>query len=334
MNVAIIGCGLIGKKRAKALQGDTLVAVCDSNVDGAQAVGVEAARGEGTAPPVRIYESWQTCLEHPDLQAVIVATPHHLLPQITRAAVDRGLAVLVEKPAGRNPFELRELVEFVEAKVGLVRVGFNHRYHPAFRQVAAIQSGEDLGRFMFLRGRYGHGGRLGMEKEWRAKPELSGGGELIDQGVHMIDLARLWLKRVTHVQGWSHRYFWDMPVEDNGFMLLRNDENQAAHLQVSCTEWKNLFSFELYFERAKLVVDGLGGSYGVERLSHYRMLPQMGPPETVIHEYPRGDDSWEYEWREFQKDVRERRQPEASLSDALAALQVVSEVYQQSREGK
>ena len=113
-------------------------------------------------------------------------------------------------------------------------------------------------------------------------------------------------------------------------MLLKNKRQQAAFLQVSCTEWKNLFNFEIYFRRAKLDVTGLGGSYGVERLSYYRMLPEMGPPETLIFEYPRGDDSWSEEWREFRDDVAQRRQPDANLGDALAAMRVVGAVYRQS----
>ncbi len=325
MNVAIIGCGLIGKKRAKALQGDTLVAVCDTNTERAKALGAECA------PSAKVYTQWSECLRHPGLQAVVVATTHDKLPEITTAAIEAGLAVLVEKPAGRNPAELRTLAELARRKKAIVRVGFNHRYHPAFRQIRELSKSEDFGPLMFLRGRYGHGGRLGMEKEWRAKPELSGGGELIDQGVHMIDLSRQWLKTVTKVQGWSHSYFWDMPVEDNGFMLLRNSSDQAAFLQVSCTEWKNLFSFELYFKKVKFDVSGLGGSYGLEKLSYFKMKPEMGPPDTQIFEYPGPDDSWNHEWLAFREDVEEKRIPDANLDDALAALEIVYEIYHQTK---
>lgn len=324
MNVAIIGCGLIGKKRAKALQGDALVAVCDT--DESRARGLAAEFSGAT-----VYTEWSACLRHPGLQAVVIATTHDKLPVITTAAIEAGLAVLVEKPAGRNPEELATLAQFAGDRKAVVRVGFNHRYHPAFRQIREITARQDFGPLMFIRGRYGHGGRLGMEKEWRGQPELSGGGELIDQGVHLIDLSRQWLKDVTFVQGWSHRYFWDMPVEDNGFLLLRNAADQAAFLQVSCTEWKNLFSFEIYFKTAKFDVSGLGGSYGVERLAFYRMRPEMGPPDAQTFEYP-VDDSWAQEWLEFRADVAARRTPNANLDDALAAMQVVYETYRQSKE--
>jgi predicted dehydrogenase len=121
-----------------------------------------------------------------------------------------------------------------------------------------------------------------------------------------------------------------MPVDDNAFLVLRTARKQVAFLHVSCTEWKNLFSFEIYGTRAKLHVEGLGGSYGVERLAFYRMLPEMGPPETSTWEYPRGDQSWTLEFAEFLEDIRLEREPAAGLAAARAALAVVEEVYRQS----
>ena len=132
------------------------------------------------------------------------------------------------------------------------------------------------------------GCRVGYDKEWRAQPELSGGGELIDQGVHLIDLARWFLGDFTDVQGHAHTYYWDMPVDDNGFLLLKTTSKQVAFLHASCTEWKNLFSFEIYGQTGKIDINGLGGSYGVERISYYKMSPTMGPPETFMVGIPHG----------------------------------------------
>jgi predicted dehydrogenase len=193
-----------------------------------------------------------------------------------------------------------------------------------------IYKSGNLGRMMFIRGRYGHGGRVGYDQEWRANPALSGGGELIDQGVHLIDLARLFLQDFSEVSGFAHTYFWKMPVDDNAFLLLRTPEQQAAFLHVSCTEWKNLFSLEVYGEGAKLHMEGLGGSYGTERLTYYRMLPEMGPPDTTIWEFPQGDNSWAIEFREFLQDIELGRQPAAGLHDARAALVIVEKVMKDS----
>jgi predicted dehydrogenase len=187
-----------------------------------------------------------------------------------------------------------------------------------------------LGELMFLRARYGHGGRIGYDNEWRAKPELSGGGELIDQGSHLIDLARWFLGDFNQVVGSAHTYYWNMPVDDNAFLILKTPKRQTAFLHASCTEWKNLFSFELYGKKGKLHIEGLGGSYGIERLSFYQMLPEMGPPETTIWEFPRGDDSWKVEFEEFLEDIRLSREPSSNLKDALAVLSIVERVYKES----
>lgn len=183
---------------------------------------------------------------------------------------------------------------------------------------------------MFVRGRYGHGGRLGYEREWRADPRKSGGGELIDQGVHLIDLSRWLLGEFAQVQGLADTFFWQMKVDDNAFMLLRTAEGRAAWLHASCSEWKNLFSFEIYGRTGKLQIDGLGGSYGTERLTVYKMKPEMGPPDTTVSDYPGDDRSWADEFDEFLADIAARRTPSPGLFDARAALRVVDEIYRQS----
>jgi len=183
---------------------------------------------------------------------------------------------------------------------------------------------------MFLRARYGHGGRIGYDREWRADPALSGGGELIDQGVHLIDLARWCLGDFVTVDGHAQTSYWDMPVDDNAFMLLRTASDQTAFLHASCSEWKNTFSWEIYGRHGKLQIDGLGGSYGVERLTWYRMLPEMGPPETTTWEFPMADNSWETEMREFFEDIEKGRPPAPGLADALAVLEIVEQIYERS----
>ncbi len=214
-----------------------------------------------------------------------------------------------------------------------VRVGYNHRYHPALQKARELVDAGAVGPLMFIRARYGHGGRVGYDREWRADPKLSGGGELIDQGVHLIDLAGWFLGDFTTVEGHAATYYWDMPVDDNAFLNLRTAAGQTAWLHVSCSEWKNLFSFEIYGRTGKMHIEGLGGSYGVERLSYYRMLPQMGPPETTIWEYPRGDDSWRMEMNDFIEDIRLGRTPSPGLQEARAALEIVEKIYRASGYG-
>ncbi len=323
MNVAIIGCGLVGQKRAESLSGAHLIICADTNV----------ARAERLArknPDCCATSDWRSAVERSDVNVVVVATPHNVLAEVAGTAIQAGKHVLVEKPAARHVEEVRPLLTAAETKGVLVRVGFNHRYHRAFQKARELVDLNVLGPLMFLRARYGHGGRIGYDKEWRAIPAHSGGGELIDQGVHIIDLARWFLGDFVEIDGYAHTYFWDMPVDDNAFLLLKTTAKQVAFLHASCTEWKNTFSFELYGRKGKLQVDGLGGSYGVERLAYYQMLPDMGPPETTIWEYPMGDNSWAVEMAEFFEDIRLGRQPAANLKDAVAVLTIVDKVYRVS----
>jgi predicted dehydrogenase len=211
-----------------------------------------------------------------------------------------------------------------------VRLGYNHRFHPALLKARALLDRGVLGPLMFLRGRYGHGGRKGYDREWRADPKLSGGGELIDQGVHLIDLAGWFLGDFAKVEGHAATCFWDMKVDDNAFVSLRTAAGQTAWLHVSCTEWKNLFSLEIYGRDGKLALDGLGGSYGPERLVYYRMLPQMGPPETTSFEYPGGDSSWDLELQDFLEDIRSGREPSPGLREGIRTLEIVGALYDKS----
>jgi predicted dehydrogenase len=320
--VAIVGCGLIGQKRAQALAGAQLTVCADVRRDRAEAL----AR---SVPGAQAIDDWREAVSRPDVDIVIVATVNDALAPVSTAALGAGKHVLVEKPAARSVAEL-DAVAAAAARAGRhVRVGFNHRYHPALQKARELFEQDELGEMMFVRGRYGHGGRPGYDREWRADPAIAGGGELIDQGVHLIDLARWFLGDFPHVSGFAPTYFWDMPVDDNAFMLLRTARGEAAFLHASCTEWKNLFSLEVYGKRAKLQIDGLGGSYGVERLTFYKMLPEMGPPETFAWEFPRGDGSWALEFAEFVEDIRLDRAPAAGLADARAALAIVEAIYRQ-----
>ncbi len=322
MRAAIVGCGLIGRKRAKAFSGGPITVCCDLNISRAESLAKEYGS--------RACADWHAVVASPDVDVVFVATTHDVLPQVAADAAARGKHVLMEKPGARCAAELKPIRLAAAGAGALVRVGFNHRYHRSFRKARELFDGGALGEMMFIRARYGHGGRHGYDKEWRADPKISGGGEGIDQGMHLVDLARWFLGDFAHIEGFAATYYWDMPVDDNSFYLLRTASNRTAFLHASCTEWKNTFSFEIYGKSAKLEITGLGGSYGVERLAYYRMLPEMGPPETTIFEYPMADDSWDAEWLEFAADIAESRQPQPGIGDAEAALNVIEEVYRKS----
>lgn len=324
LGIGIIGCGLIGQKRAKALgSGGRLLACADINVGRAESL----AKSSGA----KVFRDWREMLDLPKVDVVIVATLHDSLAEISLAAIEANKHLLVEKPAARSMAELEPVMATAKAHNVQVRVGFNHRYHRSLLKAKKIVDSGILGELMFIRARYGHGGRIGYDREWRANPVISGGGELIDQGPHLIDLSRWFLGDFCETQGFAHTYYWDMPVDDNGFMILRTPKQQVAFLHASCTEWKNLFSMEIYGKGGKLDISGLGGSYGVERLTHYKMLPEMGPPETNSWEYPMEDNSWAVEIAEFYEDIRLNRVPAAGLKDAYAVLKIIEKIYKESK---
>jgi predicted dehydrogenase len=323
--IALVGCGLVGEKRLKLLPREAVTVACDLNL--ARAKALAALAGSHCTATDSVEET----VTSSQVDCVMIATVNSSLAPVAAQALRAGKHVLVEKPGAIALAELDELESIARKTGALFRIGYNHRYHPAFLKARELFDSGVLGPMMFVRGRYGQGGRIGYDKEWRADPKLSGGGELIDQGVHLIDLAGIFLGEFTRVEGHVATYFWNMPVDDNAFLSLRNAEGRTAWLHASCSEWKNLFSLEVYGRDGKLHMEGLGGSYGVERLTYYKMLPQMGPPETTIWEYPRGDDSWKIEMREFFEDIRLKRQPVPGFKEAKAVLKVVAEVYGKTR---
>ena len=322
---AVIGCGLIGRKRVAALgRNPPVLYTCD----------LDAARASDLArdiPGCTAVTDYKAVLADARVTAVIVSTLNASLAPITLDAVRAGKHVLVEKPGALNAAQLRTVHEAAQKSGVHVRIGYNHRFHPALQKTRELIDAGSLGPLMFLRARYGHGGRKGYDREWRADAQLSGGGELIDQGVHLIDLAGWFLGEFPTIEGHAATYFWDMKVDDNAFLSLRTGAGQTAWLHVSCTEWKNLFSLELYGRDAKIAIEGLGGSYGLERLSFYKMLPEMGPPETTIFEYPRGDESWTLETRAFLEDIRLNREPSPGLAEGIRTLEIVERIYRQRR---
>jgi predicted dehydrogenase len=172
--------------------------------------------------------------------------------------------------------------------------------------VTEARSGR-FGDVMFARARYGHGGRLGYDREWRMHPELSGGGELIDQGMHLLDICHWLLGPLPLHSALLRTQFWDAVVEDNAVVVLGGDQGARAApwatFHVTWTEWKNTFSLEIYCRTGKLQVDGLQGSYGAPRLTIYTMSPELGPPAAETVEYDATDLSWNREWEHLREAV-------------------------------
>lgn len=328
LRVGLVGCGRIGSRRAAVAAGSPgsrLVIVADRDISRAK----DAADGAGAAAT----PEWMEVIRHPDVDAVVVATTHDWLAPISIAALQAGKHVLCEKPMSLNSREAEDVVRAVRTSGCQLKVGFNHRYHPAILRAHDLACEGAVGEVLFIRCRYGHGGRPGYEREWRMNPGLSGGGELLDQGIHAIDLFRWFLGDLSVVASVTATWVWQAPVEDNVFALFRSPKGQVASLHASWSQWKNLFSFEVFGERGGLVVEGLGGSYGVERLIVYRRMSRAGPPDEEQVEFPGPDRSWESEWQEFLAAIRNEQDAPVGPEDGLAALRLVEAVYEAARSG-
>ncbi len=325
LSVAIAGCGLIGRKRAQALAaGDRLLGATDPVHERAQ----ELVAAHGGEVCVDIDELLSL---EPDV--VVVAATHDQLAELTEQALAGGAHVLVEKPAGIGTAQIDRLARAALDAGRRVKVGFNHRFHPALAMLAReVHSGEH-GQLMHLRARYGHGGRVGYDREWRAQPQHSGGGELIDQGMHLLDLSH-WLAGPLPLHGALLRtHFWDTPVDDNAALILGEADSRTAPwalLHVTWTEWKNMFSIEVYCTTAKLQVDGLVRSYGNQTLRIYRMGPELGPPELEEHRFGSEDLSWAVEWEHFARAIQTGQPLLGGLDDARYAWTQVQDAYARS----
>lgn len=223
MKIAIIGTGLIGRKRALSLPvGITLEVVCNRSLEKGRQFAKEFC--------CRFEPDWKKVVVDSSIEAVFIATSHDSLTKIAVEAIKNGKHVLVEKPGARNYKEFEKIIRAYKKNPVVVMFGYNHRYHPSIQKAKEIIDSEKYGKAMFIRARYGHGARLGYEKEWRFDKKISGGGELIDQGPHLIDLINYLVEPMDKVVGFTPTLFWKTKSDDSAFFIMKNKENQFAQL--------------------------------------------------------------------------------------------------------
>ena len=328
LRAAQIGAGKIGAKRVAASAPGQMIAVAD--VDLARADALAGACG------AQAFQDWHEAVDLDAVNLVSVATTNNMLAVVAGYAIERGKHVLVEKPCALDSAELAPLVQLAKTRGVVFQAGFNYRFHPAMLRAKPLVESGAIGKLLHGTLRHGHGGRLGLEKEWRARPEVSGGGELLDQGVHLIDLVR-WLAadEVRSAQAAVTTEFWPIqPLEDHAFCLLETSRGPWFSLESSLTQWKNLFYLELVGELGTLIVEGLGGSYGPERLTLVKRPATFGVPAIETEQFADPDDCWRAQWEDFILAVRLGREPNGSGADSLAALRVVEACRRSSQERK
>ena len=327
LKVGFVGLGLIGQKRAKSIP-----------------ININVAWGIDPSPKAREnFKNQFNCdvynildLESlPKVDVIFISTTHEYLSKIACLALEKGIHTFVEKPGAISYKEILKIEkEYLRQNNICLYFGFNHRFHPSFIALKKYISENRLqNQITTIRAIYGHGGRRGYEKEWRMDPKKSGGGELLDQGSHLIDLCHFLTNKKFDVEYSDLRnVFWQSQVEDNVNIFLKStDKNISANLAASWTEWKNKFLFEVFTKNFQFSINGLGGSYGLETLTIYKMSDELGPPETTSFQYLGSDSSWEKETLAFLLNIKNNHYTVNSLKDAINMHAIVHDIYTQNQ---
>jgi predicted dehydrogenase len=327
LNFGLIGFGLMGQQRLKALNrlgGHRVVAVYDPSPAQLAKLPVDGS--------IAVASSVDGLLANDEIETVIVAVPHNMTHRICTESFEAGKNVFCEKPLGRSTGECRSILLSVPERLHL-GVGFNYRHYPGIQQVRrAIEQG-DLGLVSHMRLVLGHGGRPGYEKEWKTSKKLCGGGALFDPGIHAIDLTRFLLGEIGEAKATLFRAFWKIDVEDNAFVSFETEGQRQVQAHISTTEWKNRMSIDVFGTDGCIQLRGRSGFYGPQVVRYTRRWGWMEQPPTeeAVTEYPREDVSFAEELRLFISRTEGREAPDlANGTDALRALAIVEELYSES----
>lgn len=328
-NVGIAGYGTVGKIRhqfAKQHPKLRVVAVCDQTFT------------EPSVSPdgVRCWNNYRQLLEEP-LDILFVCLPNYLAPEVTIAGLERGLHVFCEKPPGRDLADLARVMAYERAHPGQkVMYGFNHRYHDSVREALRIIQSRELGEVIDMRGVYGKSKIIRFDSDWRTKRAMAGGGILLDQGIHMVDMMRLFAGEFTEVHSFISNDYWHHDVEDNVYALMRTANGVVAMLHSSATQWRHNFHLDITLARGAIVLAGILSStksYGAETITVvYAGEDDAGDPREQMTRYNE-DHSWRDEIFDF-VDAIVNNQPIVfgSSLEAMKTMQLVYRIYCADKE--
>jgi predicted dehydrogenase len=324
LRVGIAGYGVVGKRRRHFIDlhpNLTTVAVCD------RVFAEDGAFDDG----VRYYTNYHSLLGE-DLDLLFVCMTNDIAPEVTIAGLDKGLHVFCEKPPGRDLSDVLRVIECeVKHPQQKLKYGFNHRYHESIRDALRLVRSKELGNVINLRGVYGKSKIISFQSDWRTKRELAGGGILLDQGIHMVDMMRLFAGEFSEVHSFVSNGFWNHDVEDNAYALMRTADGVVAMLHSSATQWRHRFLLEIALERGTIILSGIlsgSKSYGAETLTvAYASDDDLGDPREITTRYNQ-DNSWRDEIAEFTDCIiNDVPVINGSSAEALASMHLVYRIY-------
>jgi predicted dehydrogenase len=326
LRVAIAGYGVVGQRRRECIDRHPemqVVAVCDKLFSNNDSI-------EGG---IRCYQNYKQLLEE-SVDILVVCLTNDIASEVTIAGLKAGLHVFCEKPPGRNLTDIIDVIE-VEKQYPKQKLmyGFNHRYHDSVVEALRIIKSNELGRIINLRGVYGKSQLITFnQSDWRIKRDISGGGVLLDQGIHMVDLMRLFAGEFSEVYSFIENSYWNYDVEDNAYVLMRTESGKIAMLNSSATQWRHRFNLDISLERGSLILGGIlsgSKSYGAETLTVVFANPEndLGDPKEVITRYNK-DPSWYAEIEKFADCILNNRKiTNGSSYDALQTMKLVYKIY-------
>jgi predicted dehydrogenase len=326
MKVGIAGYGVVGKRRRQFLDmhpAVETVAVCDQKFD-----------GEGRLPDGVLYFDHYKKLLTQDIDILFVCLTNDVAAETTIAGLENGLHVFCEKPPGRDISDIVRVLEYKNNHLDLkLKYGFNHRYHYSVRDALALVRSGDLGHVINLRGVYGKSKIIAFDQDdWRSKRAIAGGGILLDQGIHMVDLLRLFGGEFKNIHSFIRNDFWNHDVEDNAYALMQSETGVVAMLHSSATQWRHRFNLEIALARGTLILSGIlsgSKSYGAETLTVVFADPinDAGDPKEQTTRYNE-DNSWKDEIADFMDAILDDREiTDGSGEDALKTMQMVYRIY-------
>lgn len=326
--VAIVGAGGIGQIRARTISDSgwgQVSAVADLDPERARKVAQEFSAAHTT--------DWREAIFRPEVDVVVVSTPTKFHTEISVEALKAGKHVLCEKPLARTADEAGRIVQAARSAKRILKTGFNYRQMAHIRKAQELIKAQAIGAPYFLRSRYGHGGRPGYERHWCTDADLSGGGVLQEQGIHIVDLVRLFLGEPCAVLAETSKYFWAFPdVEDNCFCLFKTPTGQMAQLHVSWTQWKNILEIEIFGRDGYIRLEGRDGHYGPQRLTLGKRQPNHGRPVDEVFTFEDTPDSWSVEWQEFSALIRDSGQSIATAEEGFRTQQLVEAAYRSANQ--
>lgn len=326
LRIGIAGYGVIGKRRREFVDRNPqmqTIGVCDRKFN-----------ETGVLPDGVKYSRTYDKLLELELDAVLVCMSNDMAAEITIAALNQGLHVFCEKPPARNMAELKLVMKAEQQNSDLkLMYGFNHRYHESIREALQIVHSGVLGKLINIRGVYGKSKLVTFDQaDWRAKRELSGGGVLLDQGIHMVDLMRLFAGEFTEVHSFISNSHWNYDVEDNAYAILRGGSGIVAMLNSSATQWRHQFTLDMNLQKGSIILRGIlsgSKSYGQETMTVVTANPDRdnGDPEEETHQYL-NDPSWGAEIDAFAEVILNNLPIESGSSkDAYHTMKLVHQIY-------